>query len=116
MPKINKTNQQTQRLATYRAEIQARIARMEFHDSDFAMVEAFVEHYAIWRTAIDAVKDDGIMVATPRGFMQKNPALSIADNEAEILKKLANELALSAKAKKSLGIEDKQPSLSDLVK
>lgn len=107
---INKSLDKQKRLIrTYRKLAEEKIVGIETDQADWSLREAFVEHYAIWRTCLDLVRHEGIIKPIPNGGVCKNPALSIAENEAKLINSILSEMGISAKARKAFGLDTKAP-------
>lgn len=72
---------------------------------DRTCLMGYCVHYSLWRQAADHIREHGLMTTTPNGFQQPSPMHNILRGEAEILRKLMNELGITPSARRKNGME-----------
>lgn len=84
---------------------------------DEAILRVYLDAYARWKEAADLVKVAGSMITTtPNGSLQIHPANTIVRQQAELLKKLCQELGFSPGARRRLKMDVAQdPDDDDLT-
>ncbi len=115
--KLNENSVDADNITKHEKDMTNKLKIFEENIKDPLTLDTISFHYGVWKTCVDNIKIHGPVSITPKGFIQKNSYLSIAENEAVILLRLLSEAGISPKGQKALGIDinKKKTTKDDLL-
>jgi P27 family predicted phage terminase small subunit len=83
---------------------------------DRAALAAYCEAYAFWIEAITDVRKYGTMLKSPSGFPMQSPYVAIANEQAEIMMRIASEFGFTPASRSRISIPtEREPTLFDFA-